>query len=124
MNLVAGDVLAEGDGMRFRSGVFDLPLPLRFKEVRPGSATLGIRPEHVRVAKNGEADVALPARLVEPLGKDTLLYFDTGSERAFVAVTEGLGMSDVSIGSRLGLVLDPARLHLFDQSGRRVGCAS
>jgi ABC-type sugar transport system ATPase subunit len=124
MNLVAGNVLVDGNGMRFRSDVFDLQLPGRFKDVRPGSATLGIRPEHVRAAKNGGADIALPVRLVEPLGKDTLLYFDTGSDRAFVVVTEGLGMSEVSVGARLGLVLDAAHLHLFDQSGRRIGCAA
>ena len=32
----------------------------------------------------------IPVRLVEPLGKDTLLYFDDGTERAFIAVSEGL----------------------------------
>jgi hypothetical protein len=63
-------------------------------------------------------------KTAEPIGKDTLLYFDTGSDRAFVVVTEGLGMSEVSVGARLGLVLDVAHLHLFDQSGRRIGCAA
>lgn len=124
MNLVAGNVLAEGDGVRFSSDVFNLALPGRFKDVRPGPATLGIRPEHVRVANNGEADVAMPVRLVEPLGKDTLLYFDAGGDRAFVVVTEGLAMSEVSVGRRLGLTLDPANLHLFDRSGRRIGRAA
>ena len=62
----------------------------------------------------------LPVRLVEPLGKDTLLYFDDGSERAFVAVTEGLSMADVEVGARLGLTLAPERLHLFGADGQRV----
>lgn len=124
MNLVAGNVLAEGDDVRFRSDVFDLRLPGRFNDVRPGAATLGIRPEHVRVANNSGADVTLPVRLVEPLGKDTLLYFDAGSDRAFVVVTEGLSMSEVSVGHRLGLTLDAGNLHLFDQSGRRIGRAA
>ena len=124
MNLVAGNVVADGDRLRFRSDVFDLALPGRFKAAKSGAATLGIRPEHVRVANNGGADIELPVRLVEPLGKDTLLYFDAGGDRAFVVVTEGLSMSEVSIGRRLGLTLGAANLHLFDQSGRRVGRAA
>jgi ABC-type sugar transport system ATPase subunit len=120
MNLLPGTVAAEGDSMRFRTGPFDVALPGRFKSVAPGPATLGIRPEHVRVASNGGAQIALPVRLVEPLGKDTLLYFDGGVERAFVAVAEGLSMSEVPVGARLGLMLDEANLHLFDQSGRRI----
>jgi lactose/L-arabinose transport system ATP-binding protein len=124
MNLIAGSVLANGNGVRFRSDVFDLPLPDRFEAVKPGTATLGIRPEHVRVATNSGADVALPVRLVEPLGKDTLLYFDAGGDRAFVVVTEGLSMSGMSVGSRVGLMLDANNLHLFDQSGRRIGRAA
>lgn len=120
MNLLPGTVTADGDRLRFRSGPFELPLPGWFKGVAPGPATLGIRPEHVRIANNGGAQTALPVRLVEPLGKDTLLYFDAGTERAFVAVSEGLNMSEVPVGARLGLILDDANLHLFDQSGRRI----
>ena len=120
MNLLPGAVAPEGSGMRFRTGPFDLQLPGRFNSVVPGPMTLGIRPEHVRIASNGGAETTLPVRLVEPLGKDTLLYFDAGVERAFVAVAEGLTMSEVPVGARLGLVLDQSSLHLFDQAGRRI----
>ena len=124
MNLVGGNVVAENGGLRFRGDGFDVALPPRFNDVRPGPATLGIRPEHVRVASNGGAIVTLPVRLVEPLGRDTLLYFEAGSDRPFVAVSEGLGMSEVPVGARLGLMLEPGNLHLFDQTGRRVGRAA
>jgi ABC-type sugar transport system ATPase subunit len=59
-------------------------------------------------------------RLVEPLGKDTLLYFDAGTERAFVAVSEGLDMADTKIGERLTLALDERRIHLFDEQGYSI----
>ncbi len=120
MNLLNGEVAHEDGGARFRSNDFIVPLPDNLKGVKPGKFTLGIRPEHVSVVTNGSAVVELPVRLVEPLGKDTLLYFEAGSDRAFVAVTEGLTMADVEVGARLGLALDPRRLHLFDASGRRV----
>jgi multiple sugar transport system ATP-binding protein len=120
MNLVAGEVKKANGSARFHSATFDIELPDSLRSAQPGAATLGIRPEHVGVARNGKSSAELPVRLVEPLGKDTLLYFDDGSERAFVAVTEGLGMADIEAGARLGLMLEPNRLHLFGADGRRV----
>ena len=51
---------------------------------------------------------------------DTLLYFDVGTERAFVAVSEGLDMADARVGARVALSLDPRRLYLFGADGRRL----
>src|SRR5207247_479660 len=79
-----------------------------------------MRPEHVGVTLGGNGDIELPVRLVEPLGRDTLLYFDAGTERALVAVSEGLDMADVKIGARMALSLDPRRLYLFGADGRRL----
>jgi ABC-type sugar transport system ATPase subunit len=124
MNLIPGEVAHEGAAKRFRAARFDVELPERYCTVRPGPATLGIRPEHVGVARGGNGGIALPVRLVEPLGKDTLLYFDDGSERAFVAVSEGLAMAEVKSGARIALTFDPRRLYLFGTDGRRIGNAA
>jgi ABC-type sugar transport system ATPase subunit len=120
MNLVAGEILRDGEAVGFRSARFEIVLPDRFKGAAAGAATLGIRPEHVGVALGGNGGIELPVRLVEPLGKDTLLYFDDGTERAFVAVSEGLTMADVRSGARVALSLDPRRLYLFGPDGRRI----
>jgi ABC-type sugar transport system ATPase subunit len=117
MNLIAGEIVRENGAARFRSALFDVALPDRLKTAPPGKGTLGIRPEHVGINAGGKSDAALPVRLVEPLGKDTLLYFDAGTERAFVAVTEGLRMADTGVGERLTLSLDERRMHLFDAEG-------
>jgi ABC-type sugar transport system ATPase subunit len=124
MNLIAGEVVQDGAVCRFRSAFFNVALPERFKALKPSAATLGIRPEHVEAHIGAKGDVELPVRLVEPLGKDTLLYFDTGAERAFVAVTEGLGMAEITVGERISLTLDQRRIHLFDADGRRVDLTS
>ena len=55
MNLVTGEVT----GARFRSSTFDIALPAKFADARPGPATLGIRPEHVEVSRNGAASATL-----------------------------------------------------------------
>jgi len=120
MNLVAGEIV-QANGIRcFRAPSFEVALPEQFKTATPGVATLGIRPEHVGVALGGNGKVELPVRLVEPLGRDTLLYFDAGAERAFVAVSEGLDMAEIKIGARVALAFDPRRLYLFGADGRRV----
>jgi multiple sugar transport system ATP-binding protein len=120
MNLLAGEIVQTSGTARFRAASFELTLPERFKSAESGAATLGIRPEHVGVALDGNGDIELPVRLVEPLGRDTLLYFDAGTERAFVAVSEGLDMAEVKVGARMALSLDPRRLYLFGADGRRM----
>ena len=97
-------------------------LPERFKDVprRPRDAR---HPAGARAAcgRRTRATIELPVRLVEPLGKDTLLYFDDGTERAFIAVSEGLAMAEeLRAGARVSLDFDPRRLYLFGADGRRI----
>ncbi|HET9717695.1 MAG TPA: ABC transporter ATP-binding protein [Pseudolabrys sp.] len=120
MNLVAGSIVRDNGVARFRSQLFDVVLPERLRTASPGKATLGIRPEHVGIGDDANSNTALPVRLVEPLGKDTLLYFDAGTERAFVAVSEGLRMAATKVGERLSLSLDSGQMHLFDAEGRCI----
>ena len=124
MNLLAGEVVGGNTPAQFRTDLFEVALPERFKTAKPGKVTLGIRPEHIEVSLGTKGDVELPVRLVEPLGKDTLLYFDAGVERAFVAVTEGLGMAEIKVGECIALSLDQRRIYLFGADGRRIGGAS
>jgi ABC-type sugar transport system ATPase subunit len=119
MNLIEGEISAANGAVRFKAPKFEAALPAEFAKAA-GKATLGIRPEHVGVKVNGEGANRLPIRLVEPLGKDTLLYFDDGTERAFVAITEGLTMAEVKAGTPVSLTFDPARLYVFGTDGARV----
>jgi ABC-type sugar transport system ATPase subunit len=121
MNLVAGEVSHENGAGRFRSPKFDVPLPPHLAGAPAGRATLGIRPEHVHVRLSADGPNCLPIRLVEPLGKDTLLYFDDGTERAFVSVSEGLELADLKSGTPVSLEFEPRRLFLFEPGGRRIG---
>jgi ABC-type sugar transport system ATPase subunit len=124
MNLVAGEVVRDGDAARFLAPRFTLTLPDRFNGVAPGPATLGMRPEHMTArAGEGDGDVQLPVSLVEPLGKDTLLYFDDGTPRSLVAVSEGLSMAQVKVGTPIALSFDPKQLFLFGPDGRRIAAA-
>jgi lactose/L-arabinose transport system ATP-binding protein len=121
MNLIAGELANADGGPCFRSARISVALPEPFREAPPGHATLGIRPEHVRAQRGGgaAADLELPVRLVEPLGKDTLLYFDIGAERPFIAVSEGLAMAEMKTGDKVGLTLTRECIFLFGADGKR-----
>jgi ABC-type sugar transport system ATPase subunit len=120
MNLVPGEIVHENGHARFHSPALAVGLPGRFNAIRPGPATLGIRPEHVAVSANGTGELVLPTRLVEPLGKDTLIYFELGTERPFVTVSEGLSLAEIGVGAPVSLAFDPQRLYLFEPDGRRI----
>jgi ABC-type sugar transport system ATPase subunit len=122
MNLVPGELVGENGAPHFRSPRISITLPSAFNEVPVGPVTLGIRPEHLAVGRDGAAaaDLDLPVRLVEPLGKDTLLYFDIGSERPFVAISEGLSLAEMEAGDRIGLTLTRECLFLFAPDGQRI----
>jgi ABC-type sugar transport system ATPase subunit len=122
MNLVASDIVREDEKAYFRSAGVHVGFPEHLKGAKAGPVTLGIRPEHVGVARAGDGGIELAVRLVEPLGRDTLLYFDAGSERAFVAVAAGLDLAGMRAGTPLSLSLDPQRLYLFGTDGMRIRC--
>jgi ABC-type sugar transport system ATPase subunit len=122
MNLIAGEVRRVADRTRFECGGFGIDLPAALSGAPLGAATLGIRPEHVGAAPaNGSAgDLTLPVRLVEPLGKDTLLYFSIGSDRPFISVSEGIAMAEIRSGTRMTLSINRNRIFLFRTDGHRM----
>lgn len=122
MNLIAGEVRRVADRTRFECGGFGVDLPAALSGAPSGAATLGIRPEHVGAAPaNGSAgDLTVPVRLVEPLGKDTLLYFSIGSDRPFISVSEGIAMAEIRSGTRMTLSINRDRIFLFSTDGHRI----
>ncbi|MCA3555460.1 sn-glycerol-3-phosphate ABC transporter ATP-binding protein UgpC [Aestuariivirga sp.] len=117
MNFLKGEAVAGGVGLG-ADGLISLPLP-------PGTApgahvTLGIRPEHMRIAA-GEGGLRLPATvdLVERLGETGFVHLRLAS--GAVAIAEIRGETGLKTGDRTHVALDPARLHLFGADGRRLG---
>ncbi|MEE9275474.1 MAG: ABC transporter ATP-binding protein [bacterium] len=117
MNLIPGAVENSGGGARFKAPGIEVDLPASLSGAPAGPVTLGIRPEHLSVAENGGVYRG-EVRLVEPLGKDTLLYFDQMGEKPFIAVVEGI--KEFKEGDRLEIALDPDRICLFEEDGKRI----
>lgn len=99
-------------GLRLADGTL-LPLPAARAALLGGRSalTLGARPEHLRLQPAGPGSMAVKVGVVEPLGSDTLVYFDFDGARhvARVAPEETPAAGDVV---HLGIATD--RAHLFD----------
>ena len=117
MNLIAGEVRRTPGRPVFAFGGSDVPLD-GMGEIRDGPVTLGVRPEGVRL--DGVVS-GHPARvtLVEPLGKETLVYLDYGAERLLIAVANPAFR--VEEGASVEFDFRDGRLYLFDPEGRRLG---
>jgi len=119
MNVLPVKVAKPQPGLLQISGVdgLSVALPDAAGRVPAGEAKLGIRPEHLKIARAGQDGFSTEVGIVERLGVET--YLTVGSpERPLVVRTEG----DVSLrpGDRISLVADASHCHLFDMAGRVI----
>jgi len=82
-----------------------------------GANTIGIRPEHLRIAGEGGGWPGTVS-VAEHLGSDTFLYVDA-AELGLLTV-RGIGEIHLKGGDRVWLSPDPARLHRFDREGAAI----
>ncbi len=90
------------------------------------SLTLGVRPENISVVQDGSSTGVISGtiRLVEHLGRETILYVDAGNLRT-VASESGTGNITVQLSyvapfkadQTVTLKLDPSELYLFASDG-------
>jgi multiple sugar transport system ATP-binding protein len=82
-----------------------------------GAPTIGVRPEHLRIARDGEG---WPGKIAvaEHLGSDTFLYVDAGALGTLTA--RHVGELDLSAGDAIVLSPDPLRIHRFDKDGKAL----
>ena len=79
-----------------------------------GAATIGVRPEHLKVERDGQGWQGTVSA-AEHLGSDTFLYVDAGQIGPLTA--RYVGELNLGAGDRVSLSPDPARIHRFDQGG-------
>ena len=109
-----GGLWAETSGIRVR-----VP-PACTERLRPHTgkrATLGVRPEALRLANGADpAEYVFDATVdvVEPLGAEILLNVSAGPQALVARVDPGV---TVKMHERVRLTFDPARLHFFDSAG-------
>jgi multiple sugar transport system ATP-binding protein len=82
-----------------------------------GAATIGVRPEHLRLAENGQGWTGT-VQVAEHLGSDTFLYVEVPGAGLVTVRVEG--ERKLSPGDPARLQPDPARIHRFDGSGQTI----
>jgi multiple sugar transport system ATP-binding protein len=97
MNVITGQINRD-ETCHFRATQLDLELPSR---IVPAAAvgsriSLGVRAEHVHI---GDSGVPAQVRLTEPLGDETLVFFDYGGETELVAKMDG--DCELKVGDRI-----------------------
>ena len=93
-----------------------IQLPLSGPSLSPGSpVTLGIRPEHLNLAKPGECALTVTADVGERLGSDTYCHVITACGEPLTLRIRGDMAS--RYGDKLQLHLDSEHCHLFDADG-------
>lgn len=106
MNFVHGRVSEVGNSVVLADGAGTLPLA---RSLEPGREVVaGIRPEHLHAAGEN-ATFQLEIGVVESTGSATYLTSRDGDFQLVQSERTNLGSGD-----RIGLSIDPARVHLFD----------
>jgi multiple sugar transport system ATP-binding protein len=110
MNVITGQLSRDGT-CHFQAVGLDIELPTRMV---PASAlgrpiSLGVRSEHVHL---GDAGVPAEVRLTEPLGDETLVFFDYGGDTDLVAKMGG--ECDLRVGDRIHFRLNAGGVLFFD----------
>jgi multiple sugar transport system ATP-binding protein len=81
----------------------------------PAQFTLGIRPEDIQPASDGEFSGKIT--LVEPLGLETIVHIQAGEQTLLSLVA---GITSLRLGDEVHFNIVRDRLHYFDQDGNRV----
>jgi multiple sugar transport system ATP-binding protein len=106
-----GSLWAESEDLRIK---VPTPIAPRLGRYAGMEATLGVRPEDLRIAGNGDArdlsfDVAI--EVVERLGSEILLDVAAGSTTMVASVEPTV---TAKVHERVRLAVNPDRLHFFD----------
>lgn len=126
INLIEGEIRADGEGVVFHAPGLTLALPGRGSPA--GRAVLGLRPEGVSLAPasapaTAHAKAGLPRAevdRVERLGGEVLVHFAT--ETGAIVLRADQSGPLPSPGEVVALRPDPARALLFDaETGERIG---
>jgi len=120
MNLLRGELLAEGGSLRFRAPSIDIALPAPPAAISAGPVILGIRPEGFeRQPVPAPGPISGTVILVEPHGPDLYVTVDASGQSVTARLDPACA---VHPGDHITLAPAGRTLHYFDnETGRRLG---
>jgi ABC-type sugar transport system ATPase subunit len=117
MNFIEGELRSDDEALTFDAPAVAFALRPRGR-MGPRAATLGIRPEHVRLTRDG-AGPSAKVSLTEPMGDETLVFLEYGGPASLVAKVDA--EEKVAVGDRCGFSFRGDRIVFFDAlTGDRI----
>ncbi len=117
MNFIPGVVQADGSGLTIDLGTAQHTFQGTRQLQLGRKVTVGIRPEHIGITAAGQGTFDVPVEVVESTGSSTFITAATTPELTIVET----GRGSARAGEAIGVLIDPAQLHLFDDaSGVRI----
>ena len=121
MNFLAAQAAGNGAGgiaVKGGSGL-EISATAAASGLRPGDrTTIGIRPEHLRIADPADARLVGEVQIAEQLGGETFVYVALPSGEPLVVEIQG--QSSHMPGERIGIDFEESAYHVFDGEGRAV----
>jgi ABC-type sugar transport system ATPase subunit len=116
MSFLPADARRTADGVAVTVGDRTIAVGPRAAPAFDGArrVELGIRPEHIRLADQADADLQGRVSVVEQLGNMTYLYVDTPVGPVVAEADQALRIAP---GTAVGLQVDRMKLHVFDEAG-------
>ncbi len=118
MNFISGKVSAVGDKTAVtldNDATIVLANPLS-ADADGRRVDVGVRPEHIDLGETG--DLSIPVELVEPMGRETLIYGRLGTDQLCIAPGK---RHDFKPGDTAKICLQRDQIHVFDtESGARL----
>ena len=105
----------------FRGEGYTFPL----KKAQHSAARVGVRPQHLDILADGEdvpegyGVVNATVDVIEPMGWEAYLHLKRGDE-PLVAHVETESLGEIAPGDELQLVVEPDKIHAFDEDGVRL----
>jgi multiple sugar transport system ATP-binding protein len=120
MNLVPATITRVADGVASVAlpGGTKVEVPTRGVSVATGAATLGIRPEHLRIGGADASGILGKVVLSEHLGGETMLYVAADGFAQLTIKADGLAPQ--KIGDGVTVVVPAETSHLFDANGNAL----
>ena len=117
MNFLPGLASADLSGLTVRFGGSTLTLPARGDFTGDRPVDLGVRPEDITLVNPGDGGLQGHVTVVEALGNTTFVHVDTSLGQINVEADPTLRLEP---GAAVGLKLNPAKVHVFDDTGRAM----
>ena len=123
MNFLDGELVETDGTIELRIGTASINTKrLSSMAVRPMPVVFGIRPEHISVADPIDGHLCAKTEIVEKLGSESVVYFQTEISQAPLVMRAPPGLS-LAPGDNANLRFDLETMHLFGNDGRSLPTA-